>query len=64
MVSYYNIHDIFGVNNNYSDFSIFVLDEEGNRIERKVHKIVIRQCPYFAAVSLLDNIPQKSKEGK
>eukprot|EP00029_Vermamoeba_vermiformis_P000710 TRINITY_DN10909_c0_g1_i1.p1 TRINITY_DN10909_c0_g1~~TRINITY_DN10909_c0_g1_i1.p1 ORF type:complete len:394 (+),score=16.84 TRINITY_DN10909_c0_g1_i1:47-1228(+) len=33
-----------------SDFTIFVLDEKGNKIEKKVHKLVIRQCSYFSAM--------------
>eukprot|EP00029_Vermamoeba_vermiformis_P012763 TRINITY_DN7726_c0_g1_i1.p1 TRINITY_DN7726_c0_g1~~TRINITY_DN7726_c0_g1_i1.p1 ORF type:complete len:373 (-),score=35.46 TRINITY_DN7726_c0_g1_i1:49-1167(-) len=33
-----------------SDFSIFVFDDKGDKIEKKVHRIIIKQCPYFAAM--------------
>eukprot|EP00029_Vermamoeba_vermiformis_P005288 TRINITY_DN1792_c0_g1_i3.p1 TRINITY_DN1792_c0_g1~~TRINITY_DN1792_c0_g1_i3.p1 ORF type:complete len:213 (-),score=20.73 TRINITY_DN1792_c0_g1_i3:96-734(-) len=44
-----------------SDFSIFVLDANGNKIEKRAHKFIIKRCPYFAA--LFDLQGKEAKDG-
>eukprot|EP00029_Vermamoeba_vermiformis_P013594 TRINITY_DN8515_c0_g1_i1.p1 TRINITY_DN8515_c0_g1~~TRINITY_DN8515_c0_g1_i1.p1 ORF type:complete len:407 (-),score=43.84 TRINITY_DN8515_c0_g1_i1:52-1272(-) len=44
-----------------SDFSIFVFDDKGEKIEKKVHRLVIRQSPYFAG--MLDLKGKEAKDG-